>query len=69
MARTKDNELKIDYDVMARNVDLEKFIAKIGGKRIIELYGLKKFIKEIGMDRLVSQLSPEELKELRERLK
>jgi len=39
MAHTKARELKIDYAVMAKNVDLEKFVDKVGVERILEIFG------------------------------
>ena len=38
-------------------------------KEFLELLGPKKFIKQGGIDWLLSQMSPEDLKKLKERLK
>jgi hypothetical protein len=72
MARTKQKDLELDFsgirDDMSPANQL-KMLESLGIDRILELIGPKKVIDSKGVDWLLSNLSPADLKKLKERLK
>jgi hypothetical protein len=72
MATTKKRKgLEFDFSAIKDDLtpkSLANLIENMGEKRILEMIGPKEVIKKMGMDWLLSNLSPAELKELKERL-
>jgi len=72
MARGKHKELEFDFTWIKEEMtpaNQLKMLESLGIDRILELIGPKKLIDVIGVDHLLSNLSPADLKKLKERLK
>jgi hypothetical protein len=49
-------------------LQMQRVIDQVGVKQVLEAVGLGRVIAEMGLDCLVAQLSPEQLRELKQRL-
>jgi hypothetical protein len=69
MARTGSHDLPIDFGPLIEELGMERIVNTMGVKNVIETIGPKRIIKEMGVKWLLSKLSPDELKLLKEHLK
>jgi len=61
--------LEFDFSAIKDDINIEKMVNQLGVERFLKAVSPKKVIKLMGMDWFLSQLSPTDLKELKERLK
>ena len=72
MATTKRKGLEFDFSVIKDDMTPEndaQLIHSIGVKRILKAIDPKEVMKEMGVEWLLANLSPAELKKLKDRLK
>lgn len=69
MARKKEKNLEFDISAIIEDIDMKKLVESGGFKHILQSVGARKAFKEMGVDWFVSNLPPEDLRKLKERLK
>ena len=69
MAKSKGKRGGLDLSPLIEEVGLEKYLEVVPVGDFINTVGPKKIIKELGVDRYLANLSVQDLRKLKDRLK